>query len=145
MIRSVENKKRGQAYARAAYYNRQLWMVKQYNEEQLLEGLKALTLEDIRAYAKKLYEKIYVTAVVHGNWTDRKARASVDLLLAELKGKPLPEDERYVEAVEILAPGERILFSNKVMDNNNAIYYGLQVGEMSARLQVSHSLAASFV
>ena len=145
IIRGIENKKLGQAYGRAAYYNSRMWMVKHYSEEQLLEGLKSLTLEDIRAYAKKLYEKIYITAVVHGNWTDEKARQSVDLLLAELKGKPLPEKERYVEAVEVLAPKERILFSNKVLDNNNAIYYGLQVGEMSAKLNVSASLAASIV
>jgi insulysin len=145
IIRGVQNKKFGQAYARAAYYNRQLWMVQQYNEEELLEGLKSLTLDDIKAYAKTLYEKVYITALVHGNWADIKARQSVDLLLKELNSKPLPEAERYVDVVEVLAPEEKILFSNKVRDNNNAIFYGLQVGEMSQKLNVAASLSASIV
>ena len=145
IVRGIENKKFGQAYSRAAYYNRQLWMVQQYSEEELLEGLKSLTLEDIKAYARTLYEKIYITAVVHGNWTDNKVQQSVKLLLEELKSKPLPEAERYKDVVEILGPEEKILFSNKVRDNNNAIYYGLQVGEMSQKLNVGASLAASIV
>jgi len=145
IIRGVENKKFGQAYARAAYYNRQLWMVQQYNEEQLLEGLKNLTLEDIKAYARNLYEKIYITALVHGNWADKKVQQSVNLFLEELKSKPLSEAERYVDVVEVLAPEEKILFSNKVRDNNNAIFYGLQVGEMSQKLNVVSSLMASIV
>ncbi|MCH7498759.1 MAG: insulinase family protein, partial [Nitrospinae bacterium] len=145
VIRSVENRKLGQAYSRASYYNRQLWTVKQYNEPELIAALKAVTLNDIREYASKLYEKVFISGVVHGNWTPAQARKSLDIVLEEIKGRPLPEAERYKEVVGILDPGEKIRFSRKIADNNNSLYYSLQVGERSFEKQARISLVASIV
>lgn len=145
IIRGIKNRKLGQSYSRAAYYSRQLWIEKQYNEEQLLAGLEPLTLDDIRTYAKKIYERVFITGVVHGNWTDELAKMSVDLVLSELKSKPLPEEERYKEVIEVLDPEENILFSKQVLDNNNALFYGIQIGEMSKRKSVQASLVASII
>jgi len=145
VIRSVENRKLGQAYSRASYYNRQLWTAKQYNEPELIAALKSVTLNDIREYALKLYNKVFVSGVVHGNWTAAQARKSLDIVLEEIKGQPLPEAERYQEIVKVFSPMDKILFSNKIADNNNALYYNLQVGERSFEAQARISLVASIV
>ncbi len=145
VIRNVENRKLGQAYSRASYYNRQLWTVKQYNEPELIAALKAVTLNDIREYASKLYEKVFISGVVHGNWNPAQACKSLDIVLEEIKGRPLPEAERYKEVVGILDPGEKIRFSRKIADNNNSLYYSLQVGERSFEKQARISLVASIV
>ena len=51
IIRSMENRKLGQSYSRAAYYNRQLWIAKQYTEDQLTAALRKVTLNGIKDYA----------------------------------------------------------------------------------------------
>ena len=145
IIRSMENRKLGQAYARASYHHRQLWIVKQYNEEQLIDALKAVTLNDIKDYASKLYQRVFVRGVVHGNWTAEQARKSLDIVLEEIQSQPLPENERYQEVVEILDSGKRVRFSRKIADNNNALYYALQVGERSFVEQARASMVASIV
>jgi insulysin len=145
IVRSMENRKLGQSYSRAAYYNRQVWVVKQYTEDQLIDAMKAVTLNDITDYAQKLYERVYVQGVIHGNWNVKQARKSLDIVLAEFNSQPLPKEERYQEIVEVLDPGETIRFSKQIADNNNSIYYTLQVGERNFREQARASMVASIV
>ncbi|NIQ03140.1 MAG: hypothetical protein GWM98_24425, partial [Nitrospinaceae bacterium] len=59
--------------------------------------------------------------------------------------KPLPQEDRFEQVVEQLEPGQEILFTQKIRDNNNSIAYGLQVGERNFDLQARMSLIASIV
>ena len=145
LIRAVENRRLSQAYSRAGYFNRRLWLVKQYSEERLIEGLKSVTFDDLKEYVKRLYENVFITGVAHGNWTEDKVRQSLEVLLAEIKSRPLPVEERYREEVEVLDTGEIVLLSKKVDDNNNALLYGLQIGEMDFTNHAKASLVASIV
>jgi insulysin len=145
IIRSMENRKLGQSYTRAGYYNRQFWIVKQYTEEQLIAALKKVTLDGIKDYATQLYQKTFVRGVIHGNWNAGQARKSLDTVLEELQSQPLPEAERYQEVVEVLDPSEKLQFSRQIADNNNSIYYTLQVGERSFEAQAQSSMVASIV
>jgi insulysin len=117
----------------------------QYTEEEKLDALIPLTLEDVKSYAKNLYEKIYVTGVIHGNWSDDQAKESVSLLLNSLNGQSLPEKERYEQDVEVLNSGERIQFSREVEDNNNSLSYTIQVGEKDLALMAKASIIASII
>jgi len=145
IIRSMENRKLGQSYSRAAYYNRQLWIVKQYTEDQLIAALKTVTLNNIKDYAAKLYQRVFIRGVIHGNWNAEQARKSLDMVLEEIKSQPLPEGERYQEVVEVLDPGEKIRFSRQIADNNNSIFYALQAGERNFKAQAMGSMVASIV
>jgi insulysin len=145
IVRSMENRKLGQSYSRAAYYNRQFWIAKQYTEEQLIAALKKVTLSGVKDYAAKLYQKVFVRGVIHGNWEAKQARKSLDMVLEEIKGQPLPEEQRYQEVVEVLDPGEKMRFSRQIADNNNSIYYTLQVGERNFKDQARSSMVASIV
>lgn len=145
VLRDMRNRKLEQAYSRASYFNRQIWLIKQYTEDQLLSALEPITLEDVKEYSQKLYEKVYVMGLVHGNWTIENVKNSVNILLAELSSMPLPERERYEEEVVELRPGEQVRFSQKVEDNNNALYYTLQLGERTMEQQAKLSLIASIV
>ena len=84
-IRGLQNSKYGKAYSRGGYYNRLMLLKRQYTEEESLAALKPLTLDDVKAYAKKLYEKVYITGAAYGNWTDDKVSASVRVLLNEIQ------------------------------------------------------------
>lgn len=145
VVRSMENRKLGQSYSRAAYYNRQLWIAKQYTEDELTAALRKVTLRGIKEYAAKLYERAFIRGVIHGNWNAGQARKSLDIVLEELKSQPLPEGERYQEVVEVLKPGKVIRFSRQIADNNNSIYYTLQMGERGFEEQARSSMVASIV
>jgi insulysin len=145
VIRGLNNGKLGQAYARGGYYHRLLVLKKQYTEEEALEALEGLTLKDVQDYADKLYNRVHVTGVGHGNWSDQQVRESVGILLGQLQSKPLPEGDRFKEEIDLLHSGERVLFTSQVEDNNNSLAYTLQVGEVSFQSQAETSLVASIV
>ena len=145
IIRSMKNRKLGQSYSRAAYYNRQIWIVKQYTEDELIAALEKVTLDGVKDYASNLYRKAFIRGVIHGNWNIEQARETLDIVLKELQSQPLQKEERYQEIVEVFDPGEKIRFSQKIADNNNSIYYTLQVGERNFESQARGSLVASIV
>ncbi len=145
IIRGLENRRLAQAYSRSGYYSRRLWLAKQYSEEKLIEALKSTTFDDVKAYSKRLYEKVFITGVVHGNWTEEKVRQSLEILLDETRSKPLSVKERYEEVVEVLDSQEIVLFSKKVEDNNNALHFALQIGPMNFSGHAKASLVASIV
>ncbi len=145
MIRGLKNSKLGQAYSRGGYYNWLMLLKDQYTEEEKLAALTPITLKDVKAYAKTLYDKVYITGMIHGNWSDDEARQSVDILLSALGSQPLPENERFKQVVEVMPQGERFQFSQEVADNNNSLAYAIQVGEKGFPLMAKSSLIASVV
>ena len=145
MVRGLKNKKLNQAYQRGGYYNWLMMLDNQYTDEEKIEALRPLTLDDVKSFARNLYEKIYVTGVIHGNWTEEQAKESVSILLSSLNGQPLPVNERYEQVVEVLNPGERIQFSREVEDNNNSLSYTIQVGEKDLALMAKASIMASII
>lgn len=145
MVRSLQNQKLAKAYARGGYYNRLMWMEKQYTEEESLEALVNLTLEDLRKYVKRLYSKAFITGMVYGNWTDEKAANSVALVIDAIKCGELPESERFTDVVEVLGNGERFQFSREVQDNNSSLSYAIQAGEKGFAQQAVMSMIASIV
>ena len=145
MVRGLKNKKLNQAYQRGGYYNWLMMFEHQYTDEEKLEALSPLTLDDIKSFARSLYEKVYVTGVIHGNWTDEQAKESVSVLLNSLNSQSLPKSERYEQMVEVLNSGERIQFSKEVEDNNNSLSYTIQIGEKDLALMANVSILASIV
>jgi insulysin len=145
MIRGLENKKFGQAYARGGYYNRLIMLGTQYTEEEKLAALKTITLQEVQDFTTKLYERVHITGMAHGNWGRNNVEDSIRTLLKELNSKPLPEADRFEQVVEVLNQSERILFSRQVKDNNNSIAYALQVGDRNMELLARLSMIADII
>jgi insulysin len=143
MVRGLKNRKLGQAYARGGYYNWLMLLDEQYTEEQKLEVLLPLTLKDVQTYAKKLYEEVFVTGMIHGNYSDAKAIESTKILLDSLGSRPLLEKDRYEQVVESMPKSFR--FSREVEDNNNSLAYAIQIGDKSPELLAQVSMLASIV
>jgi insulysin len=144
-LRAMRNGKLGQAVARGAYYSNLFWFKKTYDEDAQIRAMTPVTLKDVLEYAGHLYERVHVAGMGHGNWSEEGVRASVDTLLKEIKSGPLPEAERYKEEVEVLVRGEKIRFSQKAQDNNNAMAYILQAGERDFERQAKLALIGYIV
>jgi len=145
MVRGLNNRRLGQAYARGGYYNWLMLLDEQYTDKQKLQALNPLTLKDLKAYAKKLYEKVFVTGMIHGNYNDAKAVQSTQILLDSLKSQPLLQEDRYKQRVETMPEGKRFRFSREVEDNNNSLAYAIQIGEKDPFLLAKVSMLASIV
>ncbi len=145
MLRGYENRKLGQAYARGSYYSGLIWKKKQYREEDIVKALKPVTLQDVRDFAKSLYQRVHVTGMVYGNWTEEAIRKSLDNLFGKIKSGPLPEAERFEPKIEVLGSGRDVEFAQKVEDNNNSLAYAIQVGEKEFTRQVNASLVAAVI
>jgi insulysin len=145
MIRGLKNQKLGQAYSRGGYYNWLMLLKDQYTEEEKLSALTSITLKDVKAFAKTLYDTVYITGMIHGNWSDKKARESVDILLSALGSKALPEKERFEQVVEVIPQGKQFRFSREVEDNNNSLAYAIQVGKKDLSLLAKATIIASIV
>ena len=120
MVRGLKNRKLGQAYSRGGYYNWLMLLDEQYTEEEKLQALLPLSLDDVKAYAKTLYEKVFITGLIHGNYNDKKAIENTNILIDSLKSQPLAEKDRYKQIVEKMPKGKRFSFSREVKDNNNS-------------------------
>lgn len=145
ILLGLENKKLNQAYARASYYSSLLWLQHQYEDEDVIKAIKPLTLNDLLKYEQKLYEKVFITGIVYGNWTEDKIQESVRVLLKEMKSRPLPENKRFKQGVTVLKSDQKVLFSKKVEDNNNALLYTLQAGSRDYKQSAKILLASSLI
>ena len=145
MVRGLKNRKLGQAYSRGGYYNWLMLLDEQYTEEEKLQALLPLSLDDVKAYAKTLYEKVFITGLIHGNYNDKKAIENTNILIDSLKSQPLAEKDRYKQIVEKMPKGKRFSFSREVKDNNNSLSYAIQVGDKDFALQAQVSMLASIV
>jgi insulysin len=145
ILRDLKNRKMGQAYLRAVYYSGLLLYEKAHGEDDLIRAIQPLTLNDVRRYAERVYERAHLTGAVYGNWTETQILASLDILLRGVKSRTLPEKERFKQRVEKLPPGEKIRFSRKTLDNNNALIYLIQAGERNADVQARAGLIGSIV
>jgi insulysin len=145
MIRGLNNEKFGQAYSRGGYYNGLMLLQDQYTDEEKLSALTALTLSDVKEFAKTLYDEVYITGMIYGNWSDTEARKNVDILLSALGSNALPKNQRFEQVVEVLPQGKAFQFSHEVADNNNSLAYAIQIGEKSLPLLAQSSIIASIV
>lgn len=145
MIRGLQNQKFSQAYSRGGYFNWLMLLKDQYTDEEKLTALTSITLADVKAFAKTLYDEVYITGMIYGNWSDNEAQKSVDILLSALNSKPLPEDQRFEQIVEVMPEGKQFQFSQEVEDNNNSLAYAIQVGEKDLSLLAKASIIASIV
>jgi len=145
MVRGLKNRKLGQAYSRGGYYNWLMLLDEQYTEEEKLDALLPLSLDDVKAYAKILYEKVFVTGMIHGNYSDEKAIENTNILINSLKSQPLAQEDRYEQIVEKMPKGKRFRFSREVKDNNNSLAYAIQVGDKDPALLAQVSMLASIV
>ena len=145
MVRGLKNRKLGQAYSRGGYYNWLMLLDEQYTEEQKLQALLPLSLDDVKAYAKTLYEKVFITGLIHGNYNDKKAIENTNILIDSLKSQPLAKKDRYKQIVEKMPKGKRFSFSREVKDNNNSLSYAIQVGDKDFAIQAQVSMLASIV
>lgn len=144
-VRSLSSEKASPASARGGYYFKKILNANGFHEEDILAAMSKLTLQDIRDYSQKAFERVRITGVADGNWNDADILKSVNALTRSMNSRPLPENERFKKDVATLERGEKISFSQKIQNENNAILYTIQPGKADPKSLAAVTLLNSIV
>jgi insulysin len=135
MKRGLENRRFDQPYEQSSYFKELLLERPAVAREAQLAALETVTQEDVQAYARQVFRRVYVQGVVVGNLDRDQARSAVRQLLTTLGSTPLPPARRVEEQVRTLPARADQVFSQRLDVNNSAINAYYQVGQTEPRLR----------
>jgi insulysin len=134
-LRGIQNQKFGQPYDQAHYYLGLLLEDPAIPREDLEAALSGVTLSELRAYAARLYDRVYLEGVVSGNLDPVAARIALERVQKRLGAAVLPASERRDETIRQLQPGANYLFTKRMEVNNSVIDLSYQIGKTNPALR----------
>ncbi|MBI3992851.1 MAG: insulinase family protein [Candidatus Lambdaproteobacteria bacterium] len=105
-LRGLQSERFAEPYRQSRYYSRLLLERPAYTREELERELSSITLAEVRAFAARLYQRIYVEGVVVGNLPPELTREALAAALNGLGGAPLPPGRRLRDAVNRVPSGD---------------------------------------
>ncbi|MCH8882347.1 MAG: insulinase family protein [SAR324 cluster bacterium] len=136
--RGLQNQRFGQPYEQARYFRRLLLEDPTHPREALEAELESVTLEEVQAYARRLYDRVYLEGVVAGSLDPAAARIAISRALKELGSRPLPPAERVDERIRQLPRGADYVYTKRLDINNSLVGLGYQVGQTDPTLRGGH-------
>ena len=121
-IRELENFPKGDAWRIAREAKREILHEVAFTPEQQLEVARNIELEDVRQFVKKLYNKGYIEALIHGNVTRDEAVAAARKIKDRLGMKSLKKDKVFENRMLTLQPGQTAL-REIPLEVNNSCYW----------------------
>jgi len=101
------------------------------------KAIKKIKLKDLKKFADKLYERIYIEGLAYGNLRAETVSEAAEVLLEKLAAKALAETKRFINTVRQVNTGDSHTFTRKMQVENSAVVTDVQVGQRSPELQAS--------
>ncbi|XP_002027904.2 nardilysin [Drosophila persimilis] len=111
------------------------------------KSLNDITLEDLKAFAQKFPQELYVQALIQGNYTEESAHNVLNSVLSRLNCQKIKES-RYVEDHTVQLPlGSHTIRCHALnhSDTNTVITNFYQIGPNSVRVESILDLMMMFV
>ena len=96
--------------------------------------IKKIKLKDLKKFANKLYDRLYIEGLAYGNLREETVLEAVGVLQEKLDGKPLAEAKRFVNSVRQISAGESHTFTRIMQVENSAVVTDIQVGQRNPKL-----------
>jgi insulysin len=93
-----------------------------YRPDEQLPVAQGVTLAAVKDFARRLYARGKIEALVYGNVTVADAEAAARRIAAVLKVAPLPEADLLRPRRLVTAPGESVRSSEKLIGNNSCFW-----------------------
>ncbi|XP_041451243.1 nardilysin-like [Drosophila obscura] len=111
---------------------------KPWATKDMYKSLDGITLEDMKAFAQKLPQELYIKALIQGNYTEEAAHKVLNAVLSRLKCEAI-RDHRLVESRIVKLPqGGRVIYCDApgehITTTNVTNYY--QFGANSLLVEV---------
>ena len=143
--RGLKDFSKGNAYAIVSTRLREQVQAVNYPPEKRLTVVEGLTLPDLQAFAKSLYNQAYIEALVHGNTSLGRAVHLAKLLKVTLGVKAIPKSATF-EQTHLVQPGpESITRMVKLEVNNSAIWRYYYLGPSTPQNRAAVKILSAFV
>ncbi|KAH6565205.1 hypothetical protein BASA62_007439 [Batrachochytrium salamandrivorans] len=126
----------------AIYRVNQITQGRLFTHEEKLQALEPLTSADVQTFFPKLFERMHIQQLAHGNISKQRAIDIGNILLSRLNPKALPESQRLQSMLTKQIPEGSSYIHIRDVPNaenvNSAIEYILQVGSLSDQYIRTH-------
>jgi insulysin len=136
-LRRYQNFHFQQPYQQALYYRSLLLEGRKFSIMDYEKAIKKIKLKDLKKFADKLYERIYIEGLAYGNLRAETVSEATEVLLKKLAAKPLAETKRFIKTVRQVNTGDSHTFTRKMQVENSAVVTDVQIGQLSPELKAA--------
>ena len=126
-----------QPFQQAFYFRSLLLEGKKYSIMDYEKEIKIIRLHDVKKFAKKIYDHLFIEGFAYGNLRAETVRKAAKDLREKLEGEIFPEVNRFLGSVRQLPQGKSYTFTRKMQVENSALVTDVQVGQRSPKLQAT--------
>ena len=116
-----------------------------YRPEEKLPVAQAVTLSDVQDFARHLYARGRIEALIYGNVTAAEATAATRKISSILHVAPVPDADLLRRRLLVPQPGEQILGSEKLAGNNSAYRREYVIGTDTPELRAATLVLSNFI
>ena len=142
-VRSYSNFEYINPYQQIGQYTRWLGSERSWIAEYVLEDLKGITADDLRAFRPSILQKLHIEVLAHGNLYREDALKLGDLIERTIRPQTLPTSQWPIRRSIVLPRGCNYLYKRELKDPSNVnhcIEYILQTGHFQDRDQYARLL-----
>ena len=144
-LRRYQNFHFQQPYQQAFYYRSLLLEGSKFSIMDYEKEIKKIKLKDLKKFADKLYDNIYIEGLAYGNLHAETVSEAAEVLRKKLTAKPLAEEKRFINTVRQLNAGDSHTYTRKMQVENSAVVTYIQVGQRSPELQAALMVIDSLI
>lgn len=133
--KAFANRKKQDAYKTAVDYYRYLTSSNHALAELMEPELESISANEVRAFGEKFFARLRVEGLLYGNLHKASAETLVDSIFRSTGARPLTADQTAAVKLtrSILPAGNRLAYSLKGDNNNNAFISAYYSGENTPR------------
>ncbi len=145
LLRELANFPRADAYQILLETRRGTVREFHYRPDEQLPVAQNVTLAGVQDFARRLYARGKLEALVHGNVTATAAMADARRFGAALKSSPVPDAELLRRRLLVEAAGESVRTSEKLLVNNSAYRREYVLGGDSPEVRAATVVLGNFM
>jgi insulysin len=145
IVRSLANVTKGEATQILLENRRSAMREFYFRPQEQLPVAQKLTLDDVRAFAKKLYARGRLEGLIHGNIAAADAIANARKVAATLKSRPIADSEVLRRRLLVQPRAEALLASEKLELSNSAFRQEFVIPGNSAETRAATLLLSNFI
>jgi insulysin len=116
-----------------------------FRPDEQLPVARAVTLAAVHDFARRLYRRGKIEALIHGNVPAARATADARLFTAALEPEAVPDADLLRRRLLVGTPGQSLLTSEKLVVNNSAFRQEFRLGGDSPEIRAATRVLANFV
>jgi insulysin len=144
-VRGLKNFPKQDAWQITRYLNYEVLQEVDFRPEDQLTILKELTLEDVRNFAKTLYEMVYIEGLAHGNIGTDGAMALTRQLQKSLNMQPLSAGDAFEQRYLGVAEAESLWVVSQLEVNNSCFWRQYHAGPVTAKSRATALILNTFI